>query len=497
MHVKTALVAAVSIVCAQAQTKPAAGGEFLSVCHMRVTSVADSVCSVTKVELVENTDTVSIDFVLTPELESDICCRMELPPPERWDGRLWGVGNGGFAGIVPSLVLYRKMNTAAVTTDLGTRDAVAKVKNVRKWPLAVQRDYQWRGTHLMTVYAKQIAEACYGKPPRHSYFDGGSCGGRQGFSEAIRFPGDYDGIVSHVPSENTQANHLGKWLIWRQTHDDSGKLLFTKEEMQCEADAAVEYFATRDPRPYAGHFLADGRVSPEDLDEILAIAAKKMPSLRKGDKLARLKGLHTPFLWNGECLSLGFAPGTYFGDRMNYTPPEESLTDLLAFVDECGPWYNANAANLDAFFKRGGKLIMTVGWEDQTLSPFVMVEHYERICAHEGGIENAMRHCRLFCAPGAAHGGGMGRASQGFIGPVSARKAIVDWVENGVAPERIMAQDRPRKTMFPLAVYPGLMVADGKGGWKRVERPRSKIQLSDRLFRCDPSPSSGGEDGAN
>ena len=480
-----------ALLCAYAQAeegRAATGPDFESVCHDRVTAVADGICSVTKVYMADDSDTVCIDFVLTPEAESDIRCRIELPPPERWDGRLWGVGNGGFAGIIPNISLYRRMNTAAVTTDLGTHDAVAKVKNERKWPLAVQRDYQWRGTHLMTVYAKQLVEACYGKPPSHTYFNGGSCGGRQGFSEAIRFPGDYDGIVAHVPSNNTLANRLGKWLVWRQTHDDKGKCLFTKDEMRAAADAAVEYFATKDPKPYAGRYLADGRVSPSDLDGILALAAKNKPSLQEGDKLARLKGLHTPFRGDGECLALGFTPGAYLGDRMAYVPPEKTWREILEFAVKDGPWWNANGVDLSRFFKRGGKLIMTVGWEDQTLSPLVMVEHYERLCARMGGLENAMRHCRMFCAPGAAHGGGTGRATQGELGPVSARKALIEWVEKGIPPDRIMVLDRPLKKYFPVTTYPGLLVDDGRGGWKRVERPRSKIQMSDRLFACDPAP---------
>jgi hypothetical protein len=31
---------------------------------------------------------VRVDFVLKPELGSDILCRAELPPPEVWDGRM-------------------------------------------------------------------------------------------------------------------------------------------------------------------------------------------------------------------------------------------------------------------------------------------------------------------------------------------------------------------------------------------------------------------------
>ena len=125
---------------------------------------------------------------------------------------------------------------------------------------------------------------------------------------------------------------------------------------------------------------------------------------------------------------------------------------------------------------------MTTGWEDQTIPPGPIVDHYERICAQEGGIEKAMDHCRLFCMPGVAHGGGKGRATQGAAGTPSLTKAIVEWVENGKAPDRIIVRDGTRKMDFPVATYPGLFVKDEKGEWIRVERPRSKPRLSPEVI---------------
>ena len=169
----------------------------------RVTAVADgAVCSVTNVATLGTSGVVRVDFVLRAEPESDIRCRIELPSPERWDGRLWGVGNSSLGGSIPSLRAFVATGAAAVTTDIGTRAMVAGKRDGETWPVAVRRDYSWRSTHMMTVYGKRMVEAYYGKAPRKSYFSGGSCGGRQAFSEAIRYPSDYDGIVTYLPANN-------------------------------------------------------------------------------------------------------------------------------------------------------------------------------------------------------------------------------------------------------------------------------------------------------
>ena len=136
-------------------------------------------------------------------------------------------------------------------------------------------------------------------------------------------------------------------------------------------------------------------------------------------------------------------------------------------------------------------MIVIAGWEDQTISPLPIVEHYERICAFEGGLEKTLAHCRLFCTPGVAHGGGKGRAIQGGVGKACSgygHRALIRWVEDGVAPDRIMVEDRPRNAQFPAATYPGLFVQEPNGAWTRTELPRSKPSLAEVTFACDRAP---------
>jgi len=442
---------------------------------------------------------VRVDFTLVPEKGCDIKCRAEMPLPEKWDGRMWGQGNSGRAGSLPSLKGYIASGTAAVTTDLGT-SAFARKDKLVPWPACVLRDFHWRATHLMTVYGKRIVEAFYGKPPSKSYFAGGSTGGRQAMSEAIRFPEDYDGMYVVLPDNNAAASEIALWHLWRQTHDAEGRQLFTTNEMRTVADAAVRYRSATDPAPYAGRILADGRFNESEIDGFLALAAKELPSLAEGDKLARLKALYMPLVHEGKCYFNGFAPGTYHGWNMEWHGlvslaqflGEKGVTDdtwkrvgwdlIGRYLSERAPEFNAASTDLSAFKARGGKIMMTLGWEDQTVPPGPILDYYEQVCERDGGIEKTREYFRLFCLPGCAHGGGKGRATTGSPSGAVVRKSLMDWREKGVAPKELVFKWRSANLELPVAPYPGLYVKDADGKWriKEVKRGISRVDSSVR-----------------
>jgi len=124
-----------------------------------------------------------------------------------------------------------------------------------------------------------------------------------------------------------------------------------------------------------------------------------------------------------------------------------SDTDLL----------NVDSTDLSAFKANGGKLII---WQPQTGGPFSpqdMVNWYtEMNRAMKGGEENfkaAFSFARLFLMPGANHCGGGPSTST-----IDAFAPLVDWVENGKAPTRIVgtasaATPWPGRTR-PLCPYP-------------------------------------------
>jgi len=100
------------------------------------------------------------------------------------------------------------------------------------------------------------------------------------------------------------------------------------------------------------------------------------------------------------------------------------------------------------------------GWADQLISAEGTTDYYNRVIQTMGGAEKASQFMRLFMAPGVGHcGGGTGPA------PTGTMEALVAWVEEGKAPDTLLAS-RPGQAggtprTRPLCQYP--MVAKYKG----------------------------------
>src|SRR6266852_2668949 len=149
---------------------------------------------------------------IRPSPDSSIKIEVWMPVTG-WNGRYRGQGNGGFAGSIGYSELGDAVRSGYATagTDTGHwgRDGDSA------WALGHLEkviDFDYRAIHEMTLTAKAIIRAFYGKSPEHSYFVGCSDGGREGLMEAQRFPNDYDGIVAGAPAN--YWTHLLTGAMW-------------------------------------------------------------------------------------------------------------------------------------------------------------------------------------------------------------------------------------------------------------------------------------------
>src|SRR5208283_1992122 len=104
-----------------------------------------------------------------------------------WNSVLESVGNGAWAGTIgyPAMATALAGGYATASTDTGHTGG--SVTFVVGHPEKLV-DFAYRAVHEMTAAAKAITAGYYGAPPKHSYFNGCSTGGRQALAEAHRYP---------------------------------------------------------------------------------------------------------------------------------------------------------------------------------------------------------------------------------------------------------------------------------------------------------------------
>ena len=68
--------------------------------------------------------------------------------------------------------------------------------------------FGYTSEHALAQATKAILAAYYGRPPRYSFYDGCSGGGRAALVEAQRYPCDFNGILAGAPG-NIEAQLLG------------------------------------------------------------------------------------------------------------------------------------------------------------------------------------------------------------------------------------------------------------------------------------------------
>ena len=166
---------------------------------------------------------------------------------------------------------------------------------------------------------------------------------------------------------------------------------------------------------------------------------------------------------HGKYPSLQYAFGTeffkylVFGDEAwDYTRYDVASSPRDTRL--AGTFLNADDADLSAFRMRGGRLLMWHGWMDPALNPRSTILYYKGVEARDAAVRE---YARLFLMPGVLHcAGGPGPDHVDWLA------AIVDWVEHGRAPQRLVASriaDGKVVRTRPLCPYPLEAVYDGTG----------------------------------
>ncbi len=144
--------------------------------------------------------------------------------------------------------------------------------------------------------------------------------------------------------------------------------------------------------------------------------------------------------------------------------------------------------DLDAFRAKGGKLLTFVGANDQLIMPQGVLHYYRQMARRYGGpkdtdFSSVQKFFRVFRGPGVAHcSGGVGPQPQDLFG------ALVNWVENGVAPQSVLAQNSSGGVVTrtrPLCPYPQTAIYNGSGDTNDAASFTCGGNLETREVVCD------------
>src|SRR3984893_13955771 len=152
-----------------------------------------------------------------PTSDSEIKFEVWLPPTVAvWTGRMKVNGTGGYAGATPYARLAQDVGDGFVSagSNMG-HDGGESATWTLGHPEKV-KDWGLRAHFYVATAAKTLANAFYGQPVSHAYFEGCSNGGRQALMMAQNYPTLFDGIVAGAPS-NFYPDVL-MWLLWSGVH---------------------------------------------------------------------------------------------------------------------------------------------------------------------------------------------------------------------------------------------------------------------------------------
>lgn len=420
--------------------------------------------------------------------------------PTAWSGRFLYQGNGGTDGVISTADgggsigsggLLRnglQLGFAIISSDAGHTSAQNPLFGVD--PQA-RLNYGYQAVGALTPMAKALIAAAYGKAPERSYIAGTSNGGRHVMVAAARYASEYDGFLATSPGFNLPKAAVAQlWGAqqWNKVATGTGtapnfdlesalpqterRLIANAILAKCDAldgasDGLVQdveacrmaFDLTRDVPTCSG--ARDGTCLTDAQKAVIK-------DVFAGPKNSSGQALYSRWPFDAGIVQTGWADWKFRnsvrGGRdpvavahiFAVPPVTTSLASSLDFalnfnVDADAPKIFATNAtyaesamsfmtppdptNLDALRNRGAKMMVFHGTSDGVFSADDTAAWYDALNQRLGGkVADAVRFYRV---PGMGHSRG-GPSTDQFDG----LSALIDWVEQGTAPDRVIATAR-------------------------------------------------------
>jgi len=442
---------------------------------------------------------------------------IDLTLPDSWNGNYMAEGGGVYCSPASFVTLAADQWLAAgyaiSQDDCGhtgfTNPLVSPWVTNASPPPALNwnriDDFGYLAHHLMAVESKAVIDDYYGVGAHYSFWNGCSTGGRQGLSEAQRYPTDFNGVLAGAPALNwdqfmvaqmwpqlvmewnndflpTCKENLVNTTLQAQCPDQDGQIDGVFDPRNCNVLGVLRsLIGTTTP---CGTFTATDALVIQEIWQGPRLSGTQrnllhgLPVWFGMEPGANLAGAYVPFLGPGGGLGLAttfqqnppngpwagapFIPSAdwfqnWIKQDPNWVFTDETYQQYWQDFLKSGLSYDAEIAadnpNLQAFKAAGGKLIMWQGLADQLIFTGDSINYYNQAILANGGIGNTESFFRYFLAPGVAHCGAPG---PGSIAPTNPMQQVIDWVENGQAPTVLDASGtiNGQAVTRPLCPYP-------------------------------------------
>ena len=432
----SAKVTSAAEIAAGAFTPPTAGN--IAATAARAYAAAPAFCRVTA--------------TLTPTPHSDIKIEVWLPQ-SGWNGKFQAVGNGGWAGTISYAALAAAVakGYAAASTDTGHSGSGASFALEHPEKLI---DYAHRSLHELAVSAKAMIGAYYGSAPKVALWNGCSTGGNQGLTIASKYPADFDAIIAGAPPDPRARLMSVRVLMNRLIHRTSDSYIPPQKYPAihraaleaCDKEDGLEDGVISNPRSCKFDPKA---IQCQSVDGDSCLTSEQVETARmiysdvKDPRSGRT--LYPPLLVPGSELLWGTLAGPQpfpnAVDAYRFLAYKNPAWDPKTFdpavdierMEQAGAVLNTVTPELRPFFKRGGKLLMYHGWNDQQVPAMSSVTYFNR-AVETTGRPSVGKSIQLYMVPGMNH-------CQGGIGTDTWDKVAMmeDWISRGTAPSHIVA----------------------------------------------------------
>ena len=367
--------------------------------------------------------------------------------------------------------------------------------------------------------AMVIMERVYGERPRFNYYRGGSQGGREALTVAQRYPADYDGILADVPIVSfsslmlapglirIQEKPLAKWVTPAKANAIRAEFIRQCDTLDGLADGIINhYMAARaifdvtdgagPTDPWAALRVPNG-VDPDPNDRSASakltngqIETLQFVYSRYKFAMPLANGARTFGMWlpNTDVAGSGLIESTRFrgqegaaeNARMHSHLGVLGVTGFLMqnlaanpldYVEgdpwnkrrqQISEWLDSTNPDLSAFYKRGGKMIVTIGTNDTLASPGAQLDYFQSVIDRMGQ-DQVDAFARFFVIPQTGHGlSGTSYSINGDgqtipVTPIPSQYdrmgVLMAWVEKNQAPAKTLVLTSGNRSL-PLCSYP-------------------------------------------